>query len=61
MFKEDVKRIKACIYYEDYYAALQYAIIRKERYKDEQKGFFEEIIREIKNGNHKEIQKIYRY
>jgi len=61
MFDEDIKRIKACIYYEDYYAALQYAITRKERYKDEQREFLEEIIRVIKNGNYQEIQKIYHF
>lgn len=51
MFNEDVKRIKACLYYKDYYSALQYAIIIKEKYKKEEKNFFEQIISAIKNGS----------
>lgn len=51
MFKEDVRRIKACIEYKDYYSALQYGILIKDNYKDKERIYFEDIIKNIKTGN----------
>ena len=55
MFKEDVKRIKACIEYKDYYAALEYAIIVKDKYVDNEKDYFEKVIRNVKSADYNKI------
>lgn len=56
MFEKDVKRIKACIDYKDYYSALEYAILVKDRYVDREKNYFEEIIKRIKIGNYNRVR-----
>ena len=56
MFEEDVKRINACIEYKDYYTAMEYAMLVKEKYKDEKRDYFEDIIRYVKNGNYEKIK-----
>jgi len=58
MFKEDIKRIKACINYNDYYSALEYAILKKEKYKNNERKYLEIIIKFIKEGKYEEIRKI---
>ena len=55
MFNEDIKRIKACIKYKDYYSALEYTILIKENYINIEKQYFEKIIKNIKQGNYKKI------
>lgn len=55
MFKEDVKRIKACIEYKDYYVALEYAIIVKDKYVDNEKDYFEKVIRNVKSADYNKI------
>ncbi len=55
MFEEDLKKIKACIEYEDYYSALEYAILIKDNYKNKEREYFENMIRNIKTGNIKEL------
>jgi len=56
MFEEDVKRINACIEYKDYYTAMEYAMLVKEKYKDEKRDYFEDIIKHIKIGDYKSIK-----
>ena len=56
MFEEDMKRINACIEHKDYYTAMEYAIMVKEKYKDEKREYFEDIIRYVKNGNYEKIK-----
>ena len=51
MFEDDVKKINACIEYKDYYSAMEYAMLVKEKYKDEKNDYFEDIIRYVKNGD----------
>lgn len=55
MFEKDVKRIKACIEYKDYYTALEYAILIKENYKSQEKEYFENIIKHIKLGDYNKV------
>ena len=56
MFEEDVRRINACIEHKDYYSAMEYAILIKEKYKSVKKEYFEDIIRYVKNGDYKKIE-----
>lgn len=52
MFKIDLKRIKACIDHDDYFSALEYAILVKNNYTDKEKSFFEDIIKNLKLGKY---------
>ncbi len=56
MFREDIKRIKVCIQYQDYYSALQYAILVKKNYKDKERIDLEHIITCIKKGEYDKIK-----
>ena len=56
MFEDDVKKINACIEYKDYYTAMEYAILVKEKYKSVKRDYFEDIIRYIKNGDYEKIE-----
>lgn len=56
MFEEDMKRINACIEHKDYYTAMEYAIMVKEKYKSVKRDYFEDIIRYIKNGDYEKIE-----
>lgn len=56
MFEEDVRRINACIEHKDYYSAMEYAILVKEKYKSVKRDYFEDIIRYIKNGDYEKIK-----
>ena len=58
MFEEDIKKIKACIEYNDYYSAMEYAILVKDNYKDNQKRCFENIIKYVKSGHYYQINNI---
>ena len=58
MFEEDIKRITACIKYEDYYSALEYAILKKGNYRNKEREYLEKIVKFIKDGTYKEIKKI---
>lgn len=55
MFEIDKKRIEACIKYKDYYSALEYAILVKDKYISNEKSFFERIIRYVKSGEYYKI------
>ena len=35
MFDEDVNRIKVCLEHNDYYSAMEYAMLVKDNYKNE--------------------------
>lgn len=56
MFKIDLKRIKACIEYEDYYSALLYINLIIENYNNEQRLYFEIIRNNIKSSKYEEIK-----
>lgn len=51
MFKTDIKRIKVCIKYNDYYSAMEYATIVKDKYEDNEKDYFQNVIKNVKNGD----------
>lgn len=53
MFEIDKRRIEACIEYKDYYSALEYSILVKDKYMCKEKSFFEKIIRHVKRGEYK--------
>ena len=53
MFEMDIKRIKACINHKDYFSALEYAILIKDRYVGREKNYFEDTIKRIKAGEYK--------
>lgn len=55
MFEVDKRRIEACIEYKDYYSALEYSILVKDKYKNKEKNFFERIIKSVKRGEYYEI------
>lgn len=62
MFEIDLKRIKACIYYEDYYSALIYINLILENYTiEEHKQYFYVIIKMIKTGNYDGLKRILLY
>ena len=56
MFEDDVRRINACIEHKDQYSAMEYAILVKEKYKDEKKDYIEDIIKYVKNGDYEIIK-----
>ena len=58
MFKKDVFRIISCIEYEDYSSAMQYAILIKDYYENEEKDFFEQIIKYVKSGSYEKIKEL---
>lgn len=51
----DKKRIKACIEHKDYYSAMEYSVLVKEKYKNNDKEYFEVIIECIRNGDYEKI------
>ena len=56
MFEIDVKRVKACIEYKDYYSAMEYSLLVKDKYIGEEKYIFEEIIKNVKIGEYTKIR-----
>lgn len=50
MFSKDKKRIITCIEREDFYSALEYANLVKDKYTDREKLYFENIINYVKSG-----------
>lgn len=56
MFEKDLKRIRACVEYEDYYAAMKYASLVKDNYESREKSYLEDIIKYIKLGDYNEIR-----
>lgn len=61
MFKIDLKRIKVCIEYEDYYSALLYINLIIENYNNEQRLYFEIIRNNIKSAKYEEIKAMELY
>lgn len=55
MFEIDKRRIEACLEYKDYYSALEYAILVKDKYISNEKSFFEKIIIHVKSGEYYKI------
>ena len=55
MFENDVNRIKACLEYNDYYSALEYAVLIKDKYIGEERNYFDRIIKNIKTGNYENL------
>lgn len=58
MFNEDIKKIKSCIEYKDYYTAMEYALFVKENYKEEEKKMLNNIIKDIKNGEYEKLKNL---
>lgn len=58
MFNEDIKKIKSCIEYKDYYNAMEYALFVKEKYKEEEKKMLNSIIIDIKNGEYDKLKNL---
>lgn len=56
--EEDIKRIKACLVYEDYYSMLIYITIVVDKYTGTNKEFLLKIMNNIKKGNYKEVNKL---
>ena len=56
--EEDLKRIKACLEFEDYYSILEYITIVIEKYTGKDKEFLLEIVKNIKCSNYKEVNNL---
>lgn len=52
MFRTDVKRVSVCIKYKDYYSAMRYSMIVKDKYTFERKEYFEKVIKYVKNADY---------
>ena len=60
MFEEDVKRINSCIQHDDYYSAMEFAILIKNNYKNKERNYLENIILNIKSGNYEKIDILFK-
>lgn len=56
--KEDIKRLKACLPYKDYYSMLIYITIIIKKYTGTDKEFLLSIANSIKNGNYEEVNNL---
>lgn len=56
--EEDLKRIKACLEFEDYYSILEYITLIVENYTGTEKEFLLKIVKNIKSGNYKEVHNL---
>ncbi len=56
MFDEDVNRIKVCLEHNDYYSAMEYAMLVKDNYKNEERKYFEKVIKYVKAGDYKNLK-----
>lgn len=56
--EEDLKRIKACLEFEDYYSILEYITLIVENYTGTEKKFLLEIVKNIKCSNYKEVHRL---
>lgn len=56
--EEDLKRIKACLTYEDYYSILEYITLIISKYTGIEKEFLLKIVKNIKSGNYKEVNNL---
>ena len=56
MFNEDVNRIKVCLEHNDYYSAMEYAMLVKDNYKNEERKYFEKVIKYVKEGDYKNFK-----
>lgn len=56
--ENDIKLLKACLEHEDYYSILEYITIIIEKYTENEKKFLNEITKNIKIGNYKEVKKL---
>lgn len=56
MFNEDVNRIKVCLEHNDYYSAMEYAMLVKDNYKNEERKYFEKVIKYVKVGDYKKLK-----
>ena len=56
MFNEDVNRIKVCLEHNDYYSAMEYAMLVKDNYKNEERKYFEKVIKYVKEGDYKNLK-----
>lgn len=57
--EEDIKRIKSCLPFEDYYSMLMYIVtIAIDKYTGKDKEFLLNIAKNIKKGNYKEVKNL---
>lgn len=56
--EEDLKRIRACLVYEDYYSILEYITLIIKKYTGTEKEFLLGIVKNIKNSNYKEVNNL---
>lgn len=56
--ENDIKLLKACLEHEDYYSILEYITIIIEKYTENEKKFLNEITKNIKIGNYKEVKRL---
>ena len=56
--ENDIKKLKACLEYDDYYAMLLYITMIIEKYTGENKEFLLQLQDNIKCGNYVEINNI---
>ena len=56
--ENDIKLLKACLEYEDYYSILEYITIIIEKYTENEKKFLNKITKNIKIGNYKEVKRL---
>lgn len=56
--ENDIKLLKSCLKYEDYYSILEYITIIIEKYTGNEKEFLNEIIKNIKIGNYQKVKEL---
>ena len=56
--QNDIKLLKSCLKYEDYYSILEYITIIIEKYTGNEKEFLNEIIKNIKIGNYQKVKEL---
>ena len=53
--KTDIRRLQACLEYEDYSAIVEYIELIKEKYNKEEREVFSNIVSLVKTGNYENI------
>lgn len=56
--EEDIKRMKACLVYKDYYSILIYITIVIEKYTGKDKEFLLDIMHNVKKANYDKVNEL---
>lgn len=56
--KADVRRLQSCLDHKDYYSMMEYINLIKEKYNQEEKEVFSNIVLLIKSGNYENIYEL---